>query len=173
MDVSKRYYEQVKQKTNDQKQDKNKVNIRCASLVQYIKNKLKADAQFGWNATLEWIGDQAKLETFERNNDIDDNNTSKQNNHVGDNNEGGNQNMSEEEDGGKRVDKSSNNDENEDKNQYKDKKDKANKEKITTSFWENNSDEENEWNEQGSTDGDINRDDKTQDEHEKIMPVTI
>jgi hypothetical protein len=41
------------------------------------------------------------------------------------------------------------------------------------SFWENHLDEENEWNEQGSTDGDINRDDKTQDESEKIMPVTM
>jgi hypothetical protein len=27
LDVSKRYYEQLKQKTNDQKQDKDKVNI--------------------------------------------------------------------------------------------------------------------------------------------------
>ena len=71
MDVSKRYYEQLKQKTNDQKQDENKVNIQCASLVQYMKNKLKADAQLGWNATLEWISDQAKLETFERNHDIE------------------------------------------------------------------------------------------------------
>jgi hypothetical protein len=168
MDVSKRYYEQLIQKTKDQKQDKNKVNIGCASLVQYMKNKLQADAQLGWNATLEWISDQEKLEMFERNNDIDNDNTSKQNNHVGDNNEGGNQNMSEEEDGGKRVDESSSSDDDEDKNQYKDNNNKANKVKITTSFWENNSDEENEWNEQGSTDGDINRDDKIQDESEKI-----
>jgi hypothetical protein len=56
-----------------------------------MKNKLKADAQLGWNATLEWISDQAKLEMFERNNDIDNDNTSKQNNHVGDNNKGGKQ----------------------------------------------------------------------------------
>jgi hypothetical protein len=173
MDVSKRYYEQLKQKTNDQKQDKNKVNIGCASLVQYMKNQLQADAQLGWNATLEWLSDQAKLETFERNNFIDNNNTSKQNNHMGDNNEGGNQNMSEEEDGGKRVDRSSSSDDDEDENQYEDNNDKANKEKITTSFWENDSYEENEWNEQGSTVGDINRDDKTKDESEKIMPVTM
>ncbi len=72
----------MKRKTNDQKQDKNKVNIGCASLVQYMKNELQADAQLGWNATLEWISDQAKLEAFERNNDIDNDNTSKQNNHV-------------------------------------------------------------------------------------------
>ena len=65
--------------------------------------------------------------------------------------------MSEEEDGGKRVDKSSSSDDYEDKNQYKDNNNKANKEKITTSFWENNSDEENEWYEQGSTDGDKQR----------------
>jgi hypothetical protein len=57
IDVSKRYYEQLKQKTNDQKQIKSKVNIRFASLVQYMKNKLQADAQLGWNATLEWISD--------------------------------------------------------------------------------------------------------------------
>ncbi len=138
-----------------------------------MKNELQADAQLGCNATLEWISDQAKLETFECNNDIDKDNTSKQNNHVGDNNEGGNQNMSEEEDGGKRVHESSSSDDDEDENQYQDDNDKANKEKITTSFWENDSDEENEWNEQGSTDGDINRDDKTQDESEKIMPVTM
>ncbi len=119
------------------------MNIGCASLVQYMKNKLQADAQLGWNATLEWISDQAKLETFECNNDIYDDNTSKQDNHVDDNKEEGNQNMSEEEDGGKRVNKSSSSDDNEDKNQYKDDNDKANKEKITTSFWENNSDGEN------------------------------
>jgi hypothetical protein len=132
-----------------------------------MKNELQADAQLGWNATLEWISDQAKLETFERNNDIDDDNTSKQNNHVGKNNKGGNQNMSEEEDGGKRVDKSSSSDDYEDKNQYKDNNNKANKEKITTSFWDNDSDEENEWNEQGSTDRDINRDNKARVESEK------
>jgi hypothetical protein len=134
MDVSKRYYEQLKQNINDQKQDENKVNIGCASLVQYMKNKLKADAQLGWNATLEWISDQAKLETFERNNYIDDDNTRKQNNHMGDNNKGGNQKMSEEEDGGKRVDKSSSSDEDEDKNQYKDDNNEANKEKIPTTI---------------------------------------
>jgi hypothetical protein len=157
-DVSKRYYyEQLKQKTNDQKQDKNKVNIGCASLVQYTKNKRQTDAQLGWNATLEWICDQAKLEMFEYNNDIDNNNTSKQNNHMGDNNEGGNQNMSEDEDSGKRVVESISSDDDEDKNQYKDNNDKTDKEKITTSFWENGSDEENEWNEQERTDGYNNR----------------
>jgi hypothetical protein len=86
---------------------------------------------------------------------------------MGDNNKGGNQNMSEEEDGGKRVDKSSSSDDYEDKNQYKDNNNKANKEKITTSFWDNDSDEENEWNEQGSTDRDINRDNKARVESEK------
>jgi hypothetical protein len=86
---------------------------------------------------------------------------------MGDNNKGGNQNMSEEEDGGKSVNKSSSSDDNEDENQYKDDNNEANKEKIITSFWENNSDEEHEWNEQGSTDGDVNRDYKTQDESEK------
>jgi len=86
---------------------------------------------------------------------------------VGDNNKGGNQNMSEEEDGGNRVDKSSSSDDDEDKNQYKDDRGKANKEKITASIWENDSDEENEWNEQRSTDGNINRGDKSQDESEK------
>jgi hypothetical protein len=170
---SKRYYEQLKQKTNDQKQDEDKVNIRCASLVQYLKSKLQADAEHDWNAFLEWICDQAKLEMLSCNNEIDNDKISKQNNHVCDNNEGGNQNMSVEEDSGKRVDKSSSSDDNEDKNQYKDDNNKANKEKITTSFWENDSDEENEWNEQGSTDGDINRDDKTQDESEKNMLVTM
>jgi hypothetical protein len=43
LDVSKRYYEQLKRKTNDQKQDEDKVNIRCASLVQYLKSELQAD----------------------------------------------------------------------------------------------------------------------------------
>jgi hypothetical protein len=38
MNVSKRYYEQLKQKTNDQKQDENKANIGCSPLVQYMKN---------------------------------------------------------------------------------------------------------------------------------------
>jgi hypothetical protein len=126
---------------------KDKVNIGCASLIQYLKSKLQADAEHDWNALLECF-DQAKLDMLSCNNEIDDNKTSKQNNHVGDNNEGGNQNMSEEENGGKRVNKSSSSNDDEDKNQYKDDNDKVNKEKITTSFWENNSDEENEWNEQ-------------------------
>ena len=85
LDVSKRYYEQLKWKTYDQKQDKHKINIRCASLVQYMKKELQADAELDWNALLEWISGQAKMETFERDNDIDDNNTSKQNNYVSDN----------------------------------------------------------------------------------------
>ncbi len=33
LNVSKRYYEQLKQNTYDQKQDENKINIGCASLV--------------------------------------------------------------------------------------------------------------------------------------------
>ncbi len=45
LDVSKRYYEQLQQKTNDQKQNEDKVNIRCASLVQYLKSELQADAE--------------------------------------------------------------------------------------------------------------------------------
>jgi hypothetical protein len=45
MDVSKRYYEQLKQKTHDQKQDENKINIGCASLVQYMKKELQADSE--------------------------------------------------------------------------------------------------------------------------------
>jgi hypothetical protein len=44
LDVSKRYYEQLKQNTNDQKQGENKINIGCASLLQYIKNEIQADA---------------------------------------------------------------------------------------------------------------------------------
>jgi hypothetical protein len=64
LDVFKRYYEQLKQKTNDQKQDKDKVNIGYASLVQYLKSELQADAEHDWNALLEWICDQAKLETL-------------------------------------------------------------------------------------------------------------
>ncbi len=43
LDVSKRYHEQLKQKTNAQKQDEDKVNIGCASLVQYLKSKFQAD----------------------------------------------------------------------------------------------------------------------------------
>ncbi len=163
----------MKRNNDDQIQDEDKVNIGCASLVQYLKSKLQADAEHDWNASLEWICDQAKLETLSRNNEIDDDKTSKQNNHVGDNNKGGNQNMSEEDDGGKRVNKSISNDDNKDENQYEDDNNKANKEKITTSFWENDPGEENEWNEQGSTDGDINRDDKTQDKSDKSMPVTM
>ena len=69
LDVSKRCYEQLKQK--------NKINSGCASLVQYMKKELQADAELDWNALLEWFSGQAKLETFERDNDIDDNNTSK------------------------------------------------------------------------------------------------
>jgi hypothetical protein len=77
LDVSKRYYEQLKQKTNDQKQDKDKVNIGCVSLVQYLKSKLQADEEHDWSALLEWICDQAKLETLSCNNEIDDDKTSK------------------------------------------------------------------------------------------------
>ena len=40
LDVSKRYYEQLKQITNNQIQDEDKVNIGCASLVQYLKSEL-------------------------------------------------------------------------------------------------------------------------------------
>ncbi len=69
-------------KTYDQKQDENKINIGCASLVQYMKKVLQADAELDWNASLEWISGQAKLETFEHDNDIDNDNTSKQNNDV-------------------------------------------------------------------------------------------
>jgi hypothetical protein len=82
-------------------QDKKKVNIECVSLLQYMKNELQADAEHNWNTSLEWISDQARLETFELDNDIDYDNTSKQNNDVIDNNEGGTHNMSEEEDRGK------------------------------------------------------------------------
>jgi hypothetical protein len=53
LDVSKRYYEQLKQKTKDQKQNKSKINIRCVSLVQYIKNKVQTDAELDWNASLD------------------------------------------------------------------------------------------------------------------------
>jgi hypothetical protein len=77
LDVSKRYYEPLKQKTYDQKQDENKINIGCASLVQYMKKELQADAEIDWNASLEWISGQAKLEMFECDNDIDNDNTSK------------------------------------------------------------------------------------------------
>jgi hypothetical protein len=66
-----------------------------------------------WNALLEWISGQAKLEMFERNNDIDDDNTSKQNNDVSDNNKGGTQNMSEEKDRGKGFNNSSSSDDDE------------------------------------------------------------
>ena len=134
--VSKRYYEQLKQKTYDQKQDENKINIGCASLVQYMKKELQADAELDWNASLEWISGQAKLETLECDNDIADNNTSKQNNDVSDNNEGGTQNMSEEEDRGKGFNDSSSSDDNEDNNQNDDDKEDANKEKVKGSIWE-------------------------------------
>ena len=90
LDVSKRYYEQLKQNTNDQKQNNDKVNIGCLSLVQYLKRELQADAEHDWNTSLERISDQAKQETFELDNDIDEDNTSKQNNHVGYNDKGGN-----------------------------------------------------------------------------------
>jgi hypothetical protein len=40
------------------------------------------------------------------------------------------------------------------------------KEKVKGSIWEVESDEENEWNEQGSTDGDINKNDKSQDDND-------
>jgi hypothetical protein len=136
LDVSKMYYEQLKQKTYDQKQAENKINIGCASLVQYMKKELQADAELDWNASLEWISGQAKLETFERDNDIDDNNTSKQNNYVSDNNEGGTQNMSEEEDRGKGFDDSSSSDDDEDNNQNDDNRDNTNKEKVKASIWE-------------------------------------
>jgi hypothetical protein len=135
LDVSKRYYEQLKQKTYDQKQDK-KINIGCASLVQYMKKELQADAELDWNASLEWISGQAKLETFEQNNDIDNNNTRKQNNDVSDNNKGGTQNMSEEEDRGKEFDNSSSSDDDEGNNQNDDNRDNANKEKVKGSIRE-------------------------------------
>ncbi len=136
LDVSKRYYEQLKQKTYHQKQDKNKKNIGCVSLVQYMKEELQADAEFDWNALLEWISSQAKLETFECDNDIDNNNISKQNNDVSDNNEGGTHNMSEEEDRGKGFDNSSSSDDDEDDNQNDDDRENANKEKVKRSIWE-------------------------------------
>ncbi len=136
LDVSKRYYEQLKRKTYYQKQDENKVNIGCASLVQYMKKELQADAEHGWNTLLEWISDHAKLETFELDNDIDEDNTSKQNNDVSDNNKGGKQNMSDEEDRGKGFNNSSSSDDNEDNNQKDDERDEANKEKVEGSIWE-------------------------------------
>ena len=43
-----------------------------------MKKELQADAELDWNALLGWISGQAKLEMFERDNDIDDDNTSKQ-----------------------------------------------------------------------------------------------
>jgi hypothetical protein len=136
LDVYKRYYEQLKQKTYDQKQVKNKITIRCASLVKYMKKELQADAELDWNALLEWVSGQAKLEMFERDNDIDDNNTSKQNNDVSGNNKEGTQNMSEEEDRGKVFNDSSSSDDNEDDNQSDDDRDDANKEKVKRSIWE-------------------------------------
>jgi hypothetical protein len=136
LDVSKRYYEQLRQKSYDQKQDKNKMNIGCASLVQYKKKELQADAELDWNALLEWISGQAKLEMFECNNDIDNDNTSKQNNDVSDNNKGGTQNMSEEEDRGKGFNNSSSSDDNEDDNQNDDNRNDTNKETVKGSIWE-------------------------------------
>jgi hypothetical protein len=103
---------------------------------------------------------------FERNNDVDDNNTSKQNNDVSDNNKGGTQNMSEEKDRGNGFDDSSSSDDNEDNNQNDDDRDNANKEKVKGCIWEVESDEENEWNGQGSTDGDINKNDKSQHDND-------
>jgi hypothetical protein len=40
LDVSKRYYEQLKRKTHDQKTMKKKI-IGCESLVQYLKKEIK------------------------------------------------------------------------------------------------------------------------------------
>jgi hypothetical protein len=57
LDVSKRYFEQLKQKTLDQK--KNIIIIGCESLVQYLKKELKADAENDWKELLDWISDQA------------------------------------------------------------------------------------------------------------------
>ena len=34
------------------------------SLVQYLKKELQTDAELDWNASLEWISGQAKLEMF-------------------------------------------------------------------------------------------------------------
>jgi hypothetical protein len=160
----------LKQKTCDEKQDENKVNIGCASLVQYMKNKLQADAEHDWNTLLEWISDQAKVETFELNNDIDGNNTSKENNDVSDINKGRTQNMSEEEGRGKGFNNSSSSDDNEDDNQNDDDRGDTNKKKAKGSIWEVESDEENEWNKQGSTDGDIN---KMANQKMTMMPVTM
>jgi hypothetical protein len=57
MDVSKRYYEQLKWKTLDQKNDKKNI-VGCESLVQYLKKELKADAENDWKDLLDWISDQ-------------------------------------------------------------------------------------------------------------------
>jgi hypothetical protein len=119
-----------------------------------MKKELQADAELDWNALLEWISGQTVLEMFECDNDIDNNNTSKQNNDVSDNNNGGTQNMSEEKDRGKGFNNSSSSDDDEYNNQNDDDRDNANKEKVKGSIGEVKSDEENEWNEQGSTDGD-------------------
>jgi hypothetical protein len=96
-----------------------------------LKSKLQADVEHDWNSSMEWICDKAKLEMLSCDNEIDDDKTSKQNNNVGDNNEGGNQTNSEEEDSGKKDDASNSSDDNE---QYKDNRDKANKEDIITTF---------------------------------------
>jgi hypothetical protein len=45
LDVSKKYYEQLKWKTLDQKCDEKTINIGCASLVQYLKKELQAYAE--------------------------------------------------------------------------------------------------------------------------------
>jgi hypothetical protein len=107
----------------------------CVTL-QYMKKELQADAELDWNASLEWISGQAKLEMFECDNDINNNNTSKQYNDVSDNNKGVTQNMSEEEDKGKGFNDSSSSDDNEDDNQNDDDMDNANKEKVKGSIGE-------------------------------------
>ena len=76
--------------------------------------------------------------------------------------------MSEEEDRGKGFDNSSSSDYDEDDNQNDDDRDDANKKKVKGSIWEVESDEENEWNKQGSTDRDINKNDKSQDDNDAI-----
>ncbi len=74
--------------------------------------------------------------------------------------------MSEEKDRGKGFNNRSSSDDDEDNNQNDDNRDNANKEKVKGSIWEVKSDEENEWNEQGSTDWDINKNDKSQDDND-------
>jgi hypothetical protein len=103
-----------------------------------MKKELQADAELDWNASLEWISGQTKLEMFERDNDIDDNNTSKQNNDVSDNNEGGTQNMSEEKDRVKGFDNSSSSDDDEDNNQNDDNGTTPIKRKLKVVFGKSN-----------------------------------